>query len=935
MGVLFRELSALYAAFSDGRRVAAAGAADPVRGLRASGSASSCGARCWSGSSPTGGSGWRARRRCWSCRPTARARRCRRYRGARSRSICRATLLERLQALGRQRGRHAVHGAAGRLPGAAVAVQRAARTSSWARPIAGRDAARGGGADRLLRQHAGAAHRPSGDPSFRELLGRVREATLGAYAHQEVPFEQLVEELQPERDPEPLAALPGDVRAAERRAAPAATLAGLRVSWRRRASAETAKFDLTLTRRDRAAASRGALEYSTDLFERGHHRAAWLGHWSALLEQVAADADVRLSRLALLAGGGAAPGPRRSGTARRRDTRRARAPRAVRRRRRRARRTRSRWSSTAGRPDLRASWTARAEPARAPPARARASGPEARVGSALERSLEMVVAVLGMLKAGGAYVPLDPRYPAERLAFMLDDAGAGWSLTQRRTCRDAAGAGRSRSAWRLDAASGTSRRRRIRRRRATPGANLAYVIYTSGSTGRPRAWLSRTGALAQRAGRQARARSASRAGDRVPAARVVRLRPRRVFELLLPLLPAAAVLPGWPARAARWTRRRAAWRSSGSPRSLTPSPPVRSCRRRGAGSPAAPRCCGGDRWPARRCPRSCVERWARRPAVLQPLRAHRGPRSTRTSTWRSGPAARRVADRPPHGERAASTCWTRRCGPAPAGVAGRAVPGRRGRGARLPGPPGADRGALRPRPFAAAPAARLYRTGDLARWRPDGDAGVPGPARPPGQDARLPHRAGRDRGARCGAPRRCARRVVVARGRAGREAAGGVRGRATRPAPDELRAHLRPGACRSTWCPRLRRAGRAAADAERQGGPPGAPRARSTRSTADRYVRAAHAGGGGAGGDLGARCWAWSGWASTTTSSTWAGTRCWPPGSCSGSSVRWTWKARKVSDIFEKPELSLLAPQILDAQLAQFDPSQIEELLALARADAG
>jgi hypothetical protein len=137
----------------------------------------------------------------------------------------------------------------------------------------------------------------SGDPSFREVLGRVREATLGAYEHQELPFEKLVAELQPERSlsHSPLFQVMFTLQNA---GGGGGALPGLKVSGVG-AAMEIAKFDLSLTLAATPQGLRGGLNYSTDLFERGTVE-RMLGHLARVLEQVAADADVRLSRLELL-----------------------------------------------------------------------------------------------------------------------------------------------------------------------------------------------------------------------------------------------------------------------------------------------------------------------------------------------------------------------------------------------------------------------------------------------------------------------------------------------------------------------------------------------------------------------------------------------------------------------------------------------------------
>ncbi|HEU4562176.1 MAG TPA: amino acid adenylation domain-containing protein, partial [Longimicrobium sp.] len=320
----------------------------------------------------------------------------------------------------------------------------------------------------------------SGDPTFRELLGRVREGTLGAYEHQEVPFEKLVAELQPERSlgHSPLFQVMFALQNVERSGF---DFAGLRMEGVG-AEVETTRFDLGLTALPHDGGIRGVLEYSTDLFDRSTVR-RMLGHLERVLEEAAADADVRLSQLELLG-----------------EAERAQVL--------------EEWNRTAAEVPadrcIHELFEAQAE--RTPAAvavcfkeesltygelneranrlahhlRRRGVGPEVRVGICLERSLEMVVSVLAVLKAGGAYVPLDPGLPAERLAYMLDDSGVPLVLMQT-ALREAVPARDGIEVLAVDALAERLAAESAENPAGGAGPDsLAYVIYTSGSTGRPK-----------------------------------------------------------------------------------------------------------------------------------------------------------------------------------------------------------------------------------------------------------------------------------------------------------------------------------------------------------------------------------------------------------------------------------------------------------------
>jgi amino acid adenylation domain-containing protein/thioester reductase-like protein len=318
-----------------------------------------------------------------------------------------------------------------------------------------------------------------GNPSFTDLLSQVREVALSAYAYQDVPFEQLVEQLQPERSlsyaplfqvmfvlqnaPIPLLQLPG------------LTLTPLRVE------SFTAKFDLTLSLENSAQGLSGSIEYNTDLFD-ASTITRMVGHLQTLLQGLVANPDQKLKHIPLLSAAE-------------------------------QHQILSEWNNTLSDypKQLCLHELFEQQVQKTPDAVAvvfsdkrltyselntlanqlahylleLGVGPEVLVGVCVERSLEMVVALLGILKAGGAYVPIDPEYPQERLAYMLEDSQVKVLLTESKlvarlgeqqahlVCLD--------TDW--QAISNSSQENP---RSGVLPNHLAYVIYTSGSTGKPK-----------------------------------------------------------------------------------------------------------------------------------------------------------------------------------------------------------------------------------------------------------------------------------------------------------------------------------------------------------------------------------------------------------------------------------------------------------------
>jgi len=319
----------------------------------------------------------------------------------------------------------------------------------------------------------------SGDPTFRELLGRVREAALGAYAHQEVPFERLVEELRPDRDRgrNPLFQA---MFMCQRAFIQPLELPGLTLVPERMDRGGAVE-DLTLFVLERAGRWTVSVEYNTDLFDARTMR-RWLGHYQTLLEAVAADPDRHISELPLLTAAERdqlilgwnetqAEYPREACLHQLFEAQAARTPEAV--------------ALVAGGRRVTYGELNRGANQLARHLRRLGVGPGALVGLFAERSVEMVVGLLAVLKAGGAYVPLDTAYPAERLAFMVADARLQVLLSQHHLLGRLPG--HEARVVCLDRDAGLYSREPADDLPSEATAdNLAYVIYTSGSTGRPK-----------------------------------------------------------------------------------------------------------------------------------------------------------------------------------------------------------------------------------------------------------------------------------------------------------------------------------------------------------------------------------------------------------------------------------------------------------------
>ncbi|HEX6289410.1 MAG TPA: amino acid adenylation domain-containing protein [Herpetosiphonaceae bacterium] len=325
-----------------------------------------------------------------------------------------------------------------------------------------------------------------GDPSFRELLARVRQMTLDAHAHQDVPFEMLVEQLQPSRDlsHNPLVQV---VFVLQNLPLQSLTQSNLTFDLSS-VESETSKFDLTLSINETEQLLAATLEYSTDLFEAATiERMA--RHFAVLLAGIVADPGRRVSALPLLApdeqqelvgawNATRRPFPDRTCLHTLFEEQVVRTPDAI--------------AALQGEQHLTYAELNRRANQVAHTLQARGVGPNVAVAICVERSLEMVLGLMGILKAGGAYLPLDPAYPQERLQFMLEDGRVTVLLTQQHLlrsegtrlptdhvqvlCLDAD--------WPvIERAPGTNPAC------AVSPADLVYVIYTSGSTGRPKGVL--------------------------------------------------------------------------------------------------------------------------------------------------------------------------------------------------------------------------------------------------------------------------------------------------------------------------------------------------------------------------------------------------------------------------------------------------------------
>jgi amino acid adenylation domain-containing protein len=537
-----------------------------------------------------------------------------------------------------------------------------------------------------------------GDPPFRELLRRVREVTLGAYEHQQVPLELVVELVHPGRSLSH-APLFQVMFVLQTSSGAAPELAGLRT---RMCDVEirSSKLDLTMSFTPGPDGVRGDLEYCTDLFERATVQ-RMLGHLRRVLMQVADDAEPRLSALELME-----------------DDERARVV--------------EEWNRTAAAyPRTECIHTLfEAQAARTPDAtaathgtesvtyaalNARANrlahhlvrlgvGPETRVGICQGRGVEMLVSLLAVLKAGGAYVPLDPAYPAERLAFTLRDAHVAVLLTEdalrgllpapegvRLLCVDAS-------------AAEIARESAANPRNGASPRGLAYLIYTSGSTGVPKGVaIEHESAVALLSWASGLHKAEELGGMLASTSICFDL---SVYELFLPLSTGGRVILADNALAL------SSLPAAGEVRLINTVPSAIAALLRSGGIPSGVTTVNLAGEPLRT---ELVD--ALHASGIQRVHDLYGPSEDTTySTWTP-----RLAGAPATiGRPIANTqayVLDARMRPVPVGVPGELYLGGRGLARGYLGRPVLTAERFLPDPFGGVPGGRLYRTGDRVRWR--------------------------------------------------------------------------------------------------------------------------------------------------------------------------------------------------------------------------
>ncbi|MDZ8086288.1 MAG: amino acid adenylation domain-containing protein [Nostoc sp. DedQUE12b] len=544
----------------------------------------------------------------------------------------------------------------------------------------------------------------SGNPTFRELLNRVREVTLGAYAHQDLPFEKLVEELHPERDlsHHPLFQV---VFSLQNTPIEALELPGLKLSLFEFDS-KTAKFDLEFHLWQDLETLKGQVVYSTDLFDQSTIT-RMVGHFQTLLESIVTSPEQRISDLSLL--------------------------------------------TEEERQELLIDWNDtktdypknkcfhqlfEAQVEKTPDAIAvvfddeqlsykelnirsnqlahylKQLGviPDVLVGICVERSLEMIIALLAILKAGGAYLPLDPSLPQERLNFILEDAQVSVLLTQEKLLKHFEDF--SNPIICIDKDWATI----IQHSQENPTScvtfdNLAYVIYTSGSTGKPK------GVLLQHRGLSNLAKAQIEIFNLQPSNHILQFASlsfdASIFEIVMALQTGAtlylankeSLLPGQPLLKLLCEK---------AITHVTLPPAVLAVLSTESLPALQTIICAGES-----CTDDIVKRWCN--SQRRFFNAY-GP--TEATVWSTVAEISHIIENPPIGRPIPNTqiyILDKHLQPLPIGITGELYIAGEGLAQGYLNCPELTIEKFVPNPFNEKKGARLYKTGDLARYRPDGN----------------------------------------------------------------------------------------------------------------------------------------------------------------------------------------------------------------------